>query len=209
VTGGEVSVGEIRQPSQCFQRVVHIGAEDHLVLLQRLLREGRIGAEEHLSHGYAYLVGRVARQRDDLHLERPDRERAGLHHVVHPTGLGEGELVAQGPNGGCSAVEEDRFHDGMLHHRRLQGGSVGRHPQATLQEVGAAEVVGVGVGEEDRLQGDVHSLDDPQRSPGGVFVQPGVDQQSLAVLHDQAHVDPALQVVDAGCQFDHAHSFVS
>jgi len=110
--------------------------------------------------------------------------------------------VAQFPDGDCPAEEVEWLNDGVFHHRRLQRGSVQEgHLQATLQEMGAAEVIGVGVGDEHRLQCDLQLIGGPQRSPGGVFIQPCVNQQSLPVLHDQPHVGAALQMEDAGGQF--------
>ena len=90
----KVGVGQAWQSLQRRQSLVQIKAKGYLVFLKRILWENRVTAEEYLPHRQPHLVGGVTRQLDHLHLERSDLQRSRIHDVVHPTGLGQRELLA-------------------------------------------------------------------------------------------------------------------
>ncbi len=72
--------------------------------------------------------------------------------------------------------------------------------------MGAAVVVGMGVGEEDGLQLNPLPFGEAEGPPGRVLVQSRVYEQSLPLPDDEPYVGAALDVEDAGGQFCRFHS---
>ena len=101
--------------------------------------------------------------------------------------------------------EVGRFQCRVFHDRRCEPGCVDWRAGPPAHECGTAEMVGMGVGDEDGGNGKPLAGQEFHDFASGIFVQPGVHEKCIPAMDENTCIGAAPQVVDAGRRRDGFH----
>ena len=195
----------VRDAARALQGIQMVGQREEIrnaVLVENVLRQDDVGAEEDIADDVAELARRMTVERDGFDDEAGDRVRSDLHEMVHGTGIGEEKIPSQSVEWVRSPEEHRRLQQRIAQERFVErrGVNSGIRP---LHDGGvAAEVISVGMCGQDKADLTAELLTHRlQGFLGARVVEPGVDQDELAILDGQdTYVDAAWQDPHPVCQ---------